>query len=257
MKILSYFIVFGCILAVYSCRPVDENEPSTPKCTFTSADKVTMLNQKWMNTFTQIDTYNTAGTSKTTSTIYPVGYFALTSNKKYDIISDNVPLNGNWEININCQLVLDSATTLQRNFDVIALSADSLTIRRKQDNVVYTQHYRIFTCPSAVALQNTWDNAVFRTDYYLNDGKTISRSDYATTPGYFKMNADASYNVVSGSDTRSGKWFINSVGCKLVLDQNTSIERSFNVFKITTDSLVIFRNDATINGALTQHYKKH
>lgn len=256
MQRLYFVLMCACALFAYSCKRVDNVTP--PKCTYTASEKLALFSQKWLNTYTQVDTYNAAGTSKTTSLIYPIGYFQLNGTQTYNVLSDNVPFDGTWTINSNCQLVLDSNNvSLKRAFDVVTLTKDSLTIRRKQNNIVYTQHYKTFYCPSSASLQYQWDNGLIRTDYFVGTSTAIAATDFTSFPGYFKMNANATYNVVSGSDTRSGQWTLNQAGCKLILDQNTANERSFEIITASTDSLIIWRRDATINGAYTQHYKKH
>lgn len=216
------------------------------------------LTKKWANAYTQIDTYNSDGvTLAGTSTIHPVGFFQLSSDGTYRVLSDNVPLNGSWIANEDyCQVTLDSATSLQRTFDILKASNDSLVIRRKAGNIIYTQHYSAVTCPSLTELERTWDNVSIRTDYV--SGGVISGTDYIFPVGTFRLNADATYNVNSNGTPLDGSWLLQDEahGCPLVLDNGAPLQRSFDILKISTDSLTIWRLDATAGAAYTQTYKK-
>jgi hypothetical protein len=215
-----------------------------------------LLTKKWMNTFTDLSTYNNTGTTLiSTYRIHPAGYFQLNPDDAYNVFSDNVPLSGKWIINAQCQLVLDSGTTLQRNFNLVKLTNDSLIIQRKQGNLVYTQHYKLFSCPSATELAVTWDNAFTQNDYYSGNTLTSTWLEYPI--GFFKININSTYNVVSNNVPLNGTWQLNNqTGCKITLDKGTYLERTFDVVKFSADSLVIYRKDE-FNKALTQHYKKH
>jgi hypothetical protein len=133
---LTYCLLpFTCLSIFYSCSV------SKPKSTCFNNDKASYL-KKWSNAFIEIDIYNAAGTIvQDRSFIYPNGFFQLNSNARYQVLSDGVPHNGTWTFSNNCQLVLDSGTNVQRSFDVLKLNSDSLTIRRKDGNMVYIQHY--------------------------------------------------------------------------------------------------------------------
>jgi hypothetical protein len=127
---------FICLSVFYSCSSVSKLKSS---CLYNN--KTSYL-KKWSNAFIEIDIYNTAGTVlQDHSIIYPYGYFQLNNNASYQVLSDNVPHNGTWAVSDSCQLILDSGTSIQRSFDVLKLSNDSLTIRRKDGNMVYIQHY--------------------------------------------------------------------------------------------------------------------
>lgn len=264
-NIVAYYSFIAlCFTALFtSCQKEvvngdDGDGAHMPTCAYATTENKTILEKKWGNTFTKIDTYGTTGNIQSATTINPVGFFQLNSDGTYNVFSNNATLNGSWAINKNCQLVLDSGNVaLQRNFDILGLSNDSLTIRRKQGNVVYTQHYRTFSCPDASKLLFTWNNAYIRTDYLFNNVLTGSSVEYPI--GYFKLNADASYNVLSNGAPLNGKWMINTSNCRLVLDKNTTLERSFEILQLTSDSLTIRRKD-TSNKAVpvyyTQHYNK-
>lgn len=228
-------------------------------CHFTLPDSIALMSQRWDNTYTTIDTYYN-DTNKVTTTIYPVGYLQLSTDKSYNVLSDNVPLSGPWAINTNCQLVLDSGKEIQRNFDILSVHKDSLTIRRKAGNVVYTQHYKYFSCSAAItSLIRRWDNTYTKIDYFGDNTYTgVPYTDIKYPIGYFQINPDNSYNVVSDGDVRQGQWSVNKYGCKLVLDKDTQIERAFEVLRVHgTDSLTIWRRDTSIHAVFTQHYIKH
>ncbi|WP_259068414.1 hypothetical protein HDF24_09315 [Mucilaginibacter sp. X4EP1] len=210
--------------------------------------------QKWSNTFTEIDIYTTSGAIQSQSFIYPYGYFQLNSDASYNVLSDNVPLKGTWTVSDSCQLILDPGTKIQRSFDVLKLSNDSLTIRRKAGDTVYTQHYIAYACPTAAQLEYQWNN-VFTVEQNYN-ASTIFNTSYIYPVGYFKLNSDFSYNVVSDGVPLNGTWTIDT-GCKLVLDKNTSLQRSFDIQQLTADSLTIWRKDTVNQINYLQHYKKN
>jgi len=215
--------------------------------------------KKWVNTYIQQDNYSSDGATVVSSNlIYPIGFFELNSDSTYRVVSNNVPLNGKWSMNIDkCDLTLDAGTSLARTFEIVKASADSLIIRRKAGNVAYIQHYKAYNCPTLAQLEQQWDNIDIRTDYVTNG--TLSGSNYIYPTGYFKLNANLSYNVLSSGATLDGSWLLldQSHGCPLVLDQATSLERSFDIIKITSDSLTIYREDIINQSAYTQRYKKH
>lgn len=217
------------------------------------------LTQKWINTLIRIDTYGSDGITIADSRIIkPVGFFQLTADGNYRVLSDNVPLNGKWNANSSyCQLTLDTATTIQRTFEIVKANADSLVIRRKTGNIVYTQHYKSYACPTLSQLQQRWDNSSIRTDFISNGAIAGSYYDYPN--GYFQLNAGLSYTVFSNGDSRGGLWLLSkqTEGCLLTLDPDNSIKRSFDVLKVSTDSLVIYRQDILSGVSYTQSYKKH
>jgi hypothetical protein len=217
------------------------------------------LEKKWVNAFTEEDTYSSDGTTITGSTvIHPVGFFELYSDSTYRVVSDNVPLNGKWSANSSyCQITLDTGKSNQRTFEIVKANDDSLVIRRKDGNVAYIQHYAVYKCPTLAQLEQTWDNIDIRTDFVTNG--SFSGSSLIYPVGDFILNANATYNVVSNGVPLNGSWVLldQSHGCPLVLDQNTSISRSFDVLKVTSDSLTIYREDLTNGAAYTQRYKKH
>lgn len=212
--------------------------------------------KKWVNTFTEEDTYNSDGSIVTgTTIIHPIGFFELNSDSTYRVVSDNVPLNGKWKMNTDlCELTLDTGTSRQRTFEIVRADKDSLIIRRKDGNVAYIQHYKAYTCPTLAQLEQTWDNIDIRTDYVSNG--TFSGSNFIYPVGYFALNANATYNVLSNGVPQTGPWQLldQSHGCPLVLDPGTSLQRSFDITQITSDSLTIYREDLTNSAAYTQRY---
>lgn len=252
---LGLILLVG-LSALTACHKGDGLDVLKKSCLYSSRSD---FFKKWANAYTEIDTYSTTGTIIGRQFIYPYGYFKLNTDLSYNVLSDGVPLNGVWDVNANCQLVLDSNnTTLHRDFDVLKINNDSLVLRRKAGNLVYTQHYVAFmTCPTALQMEQQWDNVFTRYDYFTADGNAIYSAVYVRPVGYFKINTDASYTVLSDGDLRSGTWLYDQPGCKLTLDKNTVNERTFDVMQFTSDSLTIWRKDAVQNEGFTQHYKKH
>lgn len=211
--------------------------------------------KKWANTFTEIDSTSASGAVKHKSYIYPLGYFQLDSNSTYHVLSDYIPLSGTWTITDSCQLELDQGTSLDRKFDVLSLTNDSLTIRRKEIGVTYIQHYVAYQCPSVTQLEQQWDNTYTLQQNY-SDSVTYNPF-YIYPTGYFKLNADFTYNVLSDGIPLNGKWELDQDGCLLVLDKKTNLQRAFDIQKITPDSLVIWRKDTISKVNYQQHYVKN
>jgi hypothetical protein len=121
-------------------------------CPYTSPKSLDKLTQRWINTVTEIhDTQS--GSDRSLYNDHPIGYFQLNNNKTYDRTSNGVPLKGNWDINDNCQLMLDYKTRIQRSFDIVKLTPDTLIIRRRDENLVYVQHYKAIHNPVYVYRQ--------------------------------------------------------------------------------------------------------
>ena len=217
------------------------------------------LERKWLNVYTQEDTYSNDGSTITGSTtIYPVGFFEISPDSTYRVWSDNVPLNGKWKASSSyCELMLDSGTNIPRTFEIVKASGDSLVIRRKDGNIAYTQHYVAYKCPTLAQLEQTWDNIDIKVDQVTNGAYYSSYFIYPV--GTFQVNSNATYNVLSNGVPQSGPYVLTDQqhGCQLVLDPGTSIQRAFDVTKITSDSLTIFREDLQNGAAYTQRYKKH
>lgn len=217
------------------------------------------LERKWLNVYTQEDTYSNDGSTITGSTtIYPVGFFEINPDSTYRVWSNNVPLNGKWKASSSyCQLMLDSGTNNPRTFEIVKASGDSLVIRRKDGNVAYTQHYVAYKCPTLTQLEQTWDNIDIKVDNVTNGAYYGSYMIYPV--GTFQLNLNATYNVLSNGVPQSGPFVLTDQqhGCQVVLDPGTSVERAFDVTHISSDSLTIFREDLKNGAAYTQRYKKH
>ena len=210
--------------------------------------------KKWANTFTEIDVYNTSNVIQNKSFIYPNGYFKLNNDLTYNVESDNVPLMGTWTVTDSCQLELDPGKPAERKFDVLILSSDSLTLRRKSNDTVYTQHYIAYKCPDVTALEYQWNNTYTVEENYGFNGV------YSTTiypVGYFKLNSDFTYNRPSDGVDLDGTWELDPNSCQLVLDLNTTNQRAFDIQQLTTDSLTIWRKDTVAKVNYLQHYKKN
>lgn len=246
-KFTPCLVLLLSLLFMYSCK---KELKDTKICLHDSS--VEYL-KRWASVFTQVDTYNVDGTVKNRSYIYPHGYFQLNIDFTYSLYSDGDPVNGKWSIDDNCMFVLNARTAQEHKFSVIRLSADSLTIKEVTDHATYIQHYASFQCPSLSSLQYRWDNAVTQEASY----KSGVAVHYIYPVGYFKLNPDASYNVLSNNVALNGTWGIASEGCLLVLDKNKPNERSFDVQKVTADSLIIWRKDTVAKVNYLQYYKKH
>ena len=253
--ILTYIIVlFTALMLFNSClKTPDAIEKLKKSCLYNN--KIDYF-KRWANTFTEIDTYAPDGvTLQSKSYIHPYGYFQLSNDQTYNVLSDNVPLKGTWDITDSCQLVLDPGNQLQRTFNVLQLTNDSLTISRKDGLTVLIQHYCGFSCPSTAQVVNQWDNTFTIEQYYT--ASTVYNTSYIYPVGYFKLNSDMSYNVLSDGVPLNGSWLIDPNGCLLTLDKGTNLERSFQFQTLTTDSLTIWRKD-TVNAVnYLQHYVKN
>lgn len=194
---------------------------------------------------------------------YPNGYFQINSDFTYDLFSDDAPVKAKWTINKSCEFVLNAGTFKERRFTVLKLSEDSLTIRQRTGNTIITQKYAAFKCPAFNSLIARWDMAFTLQIPYGID--TVYKSEYIKQSGYFRLNGDASYNVVSNSLTPgypppppvNGTWGVAQPGCLMVLDKSKINERSFEVQKVNGDSLVIWRKDTVNKLNLSRHYSKH
>jgi len=136
MKNLFAFLISATILfSVSSCKKNHQK----PSCFNT-----TQLEKRWNNAYTISQYYNSTNNITNTQIDSPKGYFTLNTNGSYNVLSNNIPLDGIWQINeANCNLVLDINTSIQRSFSVIKLTNDSLVISTKDsaNMVIRTQHY--------------------------------------------------------------------------------------------------------------------
>jgi hypothetical protein len=208
---------------------------------------------KWANVYTTIQTSDTVGVI-TQNTIFPVGYFQLSADGTYSRMSNNVPLSGKWDVTDSCKLVLDPGNNLKREFEVVKLTADSLTLRRKEGKKVYIQHYAAFHCFDLTQIIHRWDNTVIEQQTY--NGENVYPSYTIYPNGNFTLNSDYTYTRLSNNDYLEGKWLVNS-NCQLVLDKGTNLERSFDIQKLTADSLIIWRKDTLAHANYLQKYIKH
>lgn len=255
-KVVSlYFLVAACMLLVCSCR---KEIKDTKICLHDSS--INYL-KRWANVLTRTDYHDDQGNITKSVIVYPNGYFQINSDFTYNLYSDDAPVNGKWNINGNCQFVLNPETMAERKFSVLQLSVDSLTISQIYGNITTTQHYASFTCPNLASLQFRWDN-IFTLQASYKD--TVYKTQYLYPGGYFRLNTDASYNVVFGATNNmppplptTGTWGIAQPGCLLILDKNKPGERAYDVQKLTADSLVIWRKDTVAKVNFLNHYSKH
>ncbi|MFD2148224.1 hypothetical protein [Mucilaginibacter antarcticus] len=219
--------------------------------------------KRWSIKNYQTDVVDASGKLLSHSMVYPNGYFQINSNYSYNLFSDDAPFNGTWSINKNCEFVLNSGGFRERRFTVVKLSDDSLILHQKIGQTTVIQRYAAFKCPTSGSLIARWDMAFTLQRPYGID--TVYKSEFVKQSGYFRLNPDASYNVVFNSLTPgtppappvNGTWGVAQPGCLLVLDKNKTNERSFEVQKVNADSLVIWRKDTVNNLNLSRHYSKH
>ena len=218
--------------------------------------------KRWAILTTQTDVFETSGAVKSHTITHPNGFFQVNSDFTYNLFSDDAPVDGKWNINSNCDFVLNPNTAKERRFSVISLSDDSLTLLQTVGHTTITQRYTAFKCPSHASLQYRWDNAFTLETSYRQD--TVFKPQYVVQPGYFRLNGDASYIVVNMAVNGitppppiTGTWGIAQTGCQLVLDKNKTNEKSYDIQKLSADSLVIWRKDTVFKRNLLRHYSKH
>jgi hypothetical protein len=263
-KIIHFAILtlFISMLSLVSCKQEEgEIEPETKGC-YSNLE----LAYKWYNTTTTIETYPDASltTKATTSTVSTVGFLKVDPNGTYEIVRNDVASIGTWKIDKEtCKIILDdkSITAVDIQYDILSLSASALIIKRVETNSVntkvITERYRTANCPTNAELTKQWDNSkTFYFDY--NATANLITNPYLIYPvGYFKLNTDLTYNVLSDGVPLNGSWKLGQPYCMLDLDATKSNARSFEVVKITPDSLVIWRKDAAVSKAYLQYYLKH
>ena len=254
--LLNCVVMFFLTLTIASCKPgIEEGIPEP--CNY----KLDIA-YKWYNTYTTIDTYSDeARTKKLNSKIIsPVGFLKVDPKGTYEIVSNDVAQIGSWKIDEKtCQLVLSdkAVTSIAIQYDILSLSSSTLIVKRIVGTTVYTEHYKTADCPSITQLAKQWDNTkIFYFDYFANTNQIVN--PYVVYPvGYFKLNTDLTYNVVSDGVPLNGNWKLGQPYCMIDLDATKYNARSFEVVKLTTDSLVIWRKDATAGKAFLQYYLKH
>lgn len=255
---LLTFIYLILSLLIFSCQSeLDETDPENPKINYKL-----LIPAKWYNTTVTIDTYtNESRTTKTGTVVNSsVGFLKIDPKGSYEIVSDDVAEIGAWSIDeTKGKLILDdvAVTSVVVEYDIMDLSATGLTVKRAVGNKIYTQRYKSASCPSVVQLTKQWDNT--KTFYfYYNSTTNLINNPYLIYPvGYFKLNADLTYNVMSNNVPLNGSWKLGEPYCMLDLDLTKQNQRSFEIVKLTTDSLVIWRKDASAQTAYLQYYLKH
>ena len=90
---LTYLIItFLGLSSLYSCYKTPDAVAALKKSCLYS-NKINYF-QKWANMVTEVDTYSSTNILQSKALIHPYGYFQLNSNSTYNVVSDNVPLNG-------------------------------------------------------------------------------------------------------------------------------------------------------------------
>ncbi|WP_299497049.1 hypothetical protein [Mucilaginibacter sp.] len=250
-KIIFWLLLPAVMLFTYSCK---KTKIESQICLHNSS--IDYL-KRWAVVYTQTDNYDDQGHLLKSIIVYPNGYFQINSDFTYNLFSDGVPINGKWNINENCQFVLNPNTNNERRFSVTQLSVDSLTILQSINYTKITEHYAAFTCPNYSSLEYKWDSAfTLQTSYSID---TLYQAKYTYPGGYYKFNADASYSLLTADmqTSQSGTWGIAQPGCLLVLDRNKPNETSYDVQKLTADSLTIWRKDTAARINYLQHYVRH
>jgi len=252
----NLILIFLSALTIISCKS-DTEEGIPDRCNY----KLDIA-YKWYNTYTTIDTYSDEARTKklTSKVISPVGFLKIDPKGTYEIVSNDVAQIGSWKIDEKtCQLILSdkAITSIVLQYDILSLTNSNLIVKKIIGTTVYTEHYKTADCPSIPQLTKQWDNTrIFYFDYFVNTNQIIN--PYIVYPvGYFKLNSDLSYNVVSDGVPLNGTWKLGQPYCMLDLDATKYNSRSFEVVKLTTDSLVIWRKDAIAGKAFLQYYLKH
>lgn len=246
-----------CAIYFTACR---KDERTTDICLHDSSINYM---KRWSIRSYETDVVDANGNLLSRYFVYPNGYFQVNSDFSYNLYSDDAPFNGKWSINKSCEFVLNANTFRERRFTVVQLSDDSLTIVQKSGRTTVIQKYAAFKCPSFPSLIARWDMAFTLQRPYGID--TVYKSEYVKQSGYFRLNPDASYNVVFNAlapgtqpaPPINGTWGIAQPGCLVVLDKNKTNERSFEVQKVNADSLVIWRKDTLNKLNLSRHYSRH
>ncbi|MBC7398783.1 MAG: hypothetical protein H7289_02470 [Mucilaginibacter sp.] len=257
---MKKYIFFGLILlATVGLSSCKKEIKSTDICLHDSSIDYM---KRWGILTIQTDVFETTGAVKSRKVIYPNGYFQINSDFTYNLFSDDAPVNGKWNINKACEFVLNPSTNKERKFAVIELSDDTLILRQTVGHTTITQRYAAFKCPNLASLQFRWDNAFTLQAPYGTD--TVFKTVRLKQSGYFKLNTDASYNLILGAfngvpapPPATGSWGIAQPGCLMVLDKNKTNERSYEVQKVNTDSLVIWQKDTVKKLNQLRYYSKH
>ena len=133
---LTYLLLFFVpLLLADTCKKSD----------VTPCFEIKKLAQRWKNAHIAVQAYGINNKVLESYNLHPEGIFTLMNNGSYKVISDDIPLDGKWQIDYpGCKLTLDNGTNKQRTFVIEKLSNDSLVISRKDTlgMVIYTQHYK-------------------------------------------------------------------------------------------------------------------
>jgi len=144
---LLYMASAMLMIAIGACQKSEKEEITKvkpPECGTCPKICLKTLTVKWANTKTRVDNLSPAGTIVSSYDMFPVGYFDLLATNDYKVLSNGVPLDGKWKISADCLLVLDEGKPLERSFEILKLTADSLVIYNKQPGIAYTQRYKKF-----------------------------------------------------------------------------------------------------------------
>jgi hypothetical protein len=130
---LTCSLLFAFPLFIHTCK-----DPKLAPCF-----DIKQISQKWKNEYIQMQGYNAKNSNEGSYRIYPTGIFKLNSDSTYNVMSDDVPLNGKWMVNSDCSITLDQNSSNKRTFAIVKLTQDSLVISRKDESTltIYTQHY--------------------------------------------------------------------------------------------------------------------
>jgi len=133
MKLRSSILFILPFIVAKTCK---EN---LPKPCF---DK-TQIEKQWRNVYTLVEDCDQHGKVLGSYKLYPEGTFTLTANGNYHVMSDNVPLDGKWQIDANCKLTLDAGDSNKRTFAIEEITGSSLVISRSDasNQAIYIQHY--------------------------------------------------------------------------------------------------------------------
>lgn len=247
----AYLLLLFIVICFNACKKEIRSVGDADICLHNST-----LNyqKKWAAVFTQIDIYGTTGAKK--STIIPAyGYFSINFNSTYELYTDAEPSKGTWIIDKDCRFVLKAKGSEAHIYTVKKLTVDSLVISETVGNVVNTSHYATFKCPEIMSMEYRWDNVATITVRYGAISIYDAQIKYPT--GYIKFNTDATYNLLSNDVPYKGTWGITQPDCILVLDKSRSWEKSYQVQKLTADSLKLWYKDTVAKMNYLLLYKRH
>ncbi|MDB5146689.1 MAG: hypothetical protein JWQ57_709 [Mucilaginibacter sp.] len=241
-------ILIGIVCVISSCKKINPvKDPG--KCVHATDG---LIVKKWKVLCIQTDTYNASGAKTTTTHDHPAGFIQFNSSGSYTAASDGLTVNGKWLFDNNCNLGLTGGGNDGITFDIVKLTTDSLTIRKKIGDNIITQYFASYSCSCQCYLEKKWINAYTEEDTYSSDGSTVTGTTTIHPIGFFELNSDSTYRVVSNNVPLNGKWKANSSFCELTLDTGTSRQRTFEIVKANDDSLVIRRKEGNV--AYIQHY---